>query len=86
MSLQRKRFGDIVAVGQVWEHKKSGEQAMIEQVHRKDKQVKLRYRPVNRSGRARSTGAFDGDFEYRTFELFQKYYRLYSWGQEQINA
>lgn len=73
----------MLVVGQEWEHKKTEERVLIEQIHRKDRQVKLRYRRIAGNKR-RTWGPFDGEFEYRTFDILKKFYRLISWGAEQI--
>jgi hypothetical protein len=74
---RRNSFASQLAVNQIWVHKRTGEQVLIEQIHRKDRQVKLRYPSPTTSG-------WDGDFEYRTFDLLKKFYRLYSWGTKEI--
>ena len=84
MATSRRSFESVLAVGQIWEHTRSREQVLIEQIHRKDRQVKLRYRAIHTNGRTRSSGPFDGSFEYRTFDLLKKYYRLITWGAKEL--
>lgn len=52
-------FVDGLFIGQHWEHKRTGELVRIDQIHRKDRQVKLCY--VNR----------DDGFVYQTFDVLR---------------
>lgn len=58
------RWVDGLFIGQHWQHKRTGEMARVDQIHRKDRQVKLCY--VN------SEDA--GCFEYKNFDLLRRYW------------
>lgn len=57
-------FADGLFIGQHWQHKRTGELAKIDQIHRKDRQVKLVYVECDDAGM----------FEYKNFSLLQRYW------------
>lgn len=57
-------FVDGLFIGQHWQHKRSGDLVRIDQIHRKDKQVKLVYIECDDAGA----------FEYKGFEMLKRYW------------